>query len=177
MAKLTKKQKRFVEEYLVDLNATQAAIRAGYSEKNAKEIGYENLTKLHIREELENAMKERSERTEITADGVLKELAKVGFADIKNYISWVTAGHQPVIELVPSDEVDGAVVKKVSITKDGVFTFELHDKMTALEKIGKHLGMFKDVKEVTGKDGGPVKFQTWVEMVLGDDDEKDEEDS
>ena len=71
MNKLTAKQARFVAEYLIDLNATQAAIRAGYSEKTASETGYENLRKPQIAEAVQKALAERSERTEVTQDYVL----------------------------------------------------------------------------------------------------------
>jgi phage terminase small subunit len=71
---LTNKQKMFVKEYLIDLNATQAAIRAGYSADTAKEIGYENLTKLHIVTEIQEALDQRAERTDIGADYVLKTI-------------------------------------------------------------------------------------------------------
>ncbi len=73
MSKLTAKQQTFCDEYLVDLNATQAAIRAGYSVKTAKSIGQENLTKPDIAEYLEIRMQDRVERTEVTADMVLTE--------------------------------------------------------------------------------------------------------
>ena len=78
--KLTDKQKMFVKEYLIDLNATQAAIRAGYSESTAKEIGCENLTKPNIAEAIQEAMSERSEKVEIKAEDVLtgiKDLTKL----------------------------------------------------------------------------------------------------
>ena len=78
-AKLTNKQSRFVEEYLIDLNATQAAIRAGYSEKTAKSIGQENLTKPDIQECIQKQLDQRSERTEITADRVLQALAEIAY--------------------------------------------------------------------------------------------------
>ena len=71
MKKLTAKQQRFVAEYLIDLNATQAAIRAGYSEKTAYSIGQENLTKPEIAAAVAAAQAERSERTEVTQDYVL----------------------------------------------------------------------------------------------------------
>jgi phage terminase small subunit len=71
LKKLTAKQERFVAEYLIDLNATQAAIRAGYSEKTAKQMGTENLAKPVLAEAIETALAERSERTEITQDYVL----------------------------------------------------------------------------------------------------------
>ena len=82
---MTKKQKRFVEEYLIDLNATQAAIRAGYSPATAKEIGCENLTKPNISEAIAKAMAERSRRTGVNQDRVLQELAKIAFAKITRF--------------------------------------------------------------------------------------------
>jgi len=81
MAKLTEKQKRFCEEYLIDLNATQSAIRAGYSAKNASRISIELLNKTHVSEYISELMKKQSERTQITSDSVLKELEKVAFSD------------------------------------------------------------------------------------------------
>ena len=83
---LTPKQRAFVREYLIDLNATQAAIRAGYSEKAARSVAAENLTKPNIASAIDAAMKLRAERTDITADRVLKELAKIGFADIRKAV-------------------------------------------------------------------------------------------
>lgn len=82
---LTEKQKRFVEEYLVDLNATQAAIRAGYKEKTARTIGAENLTKPDIAAAIQKAIADRQERTAITQDMVLKELAVIGFGKASDY--------------------------------------------------------------------------------------------
>ena len=78
---LTAKQAAFVKEYLVDLNATQAAIRAGYSERSAYSIGQENLCKPEIQAAIQEEVKKRSERTEITADMVLREFAKLAFFD------------------------------------------------------------------------------------------------
>lgn len=80
MARLTEKQKRFIAEYLVDLNATQAAIRAGYSEKTAYSAGQRMLKKVEIHAAIQEAMQERQERTEITQDKVLTEIGKVAFA-------------------------------------------------------------------------------------------------
>lgn len=82
MAKLTAKQERFCIEYIIDLNATQAAIRAGYSKKTANRIASENLSKLDIQRKIQELQQERAERTEITQDRVLKELAGIGFAPI-----------------------------------------------------------------------------------------------
>ena len=85
MAKLTPKQERFCEEYLIDLNATQAAIRAGYSEKTAREQAAQNLSKLNIQEKIAELKAERSKRTEITQDRVIKELAAMAFAKATDY--------------------------------------------------------------------------------------------
>lgn len=85
IAKLTEKQKRFVDEYLIDLNATQAAIRAGYSEKSASRIAVELLNKTQVSDALQKAIGERSQRTEITQDRVVDELGKVAFAEAADY--------------------------------------------------------------------------------------------
>ena len=81
MPKLTDKQKRFCEEYLIDLNATQAAVRAGYSPKTASRIAIELLNKTHVSEYLKGLMKERSEAVGVTSEQVVKELEKIAFAD------------------------------------------------------------------------------------------------
>lgn len=85
---LTPKQQRFVEEYLIDLNATQAAIRAGYSAKTAKQQGQRLLTNVDVSQAVAEAQAKLSERTEITQDMVLRELAKIGFSDIRRAIKW-----------------------------------------------------------------------------------------
>lgn len=82
---LTEKQKRFVDEYLIDLNATQAAIRAGYSENTAEVIGYENLRKPQIAEKVQEAMQLRSRRVDLSQDMVAQELRKIGFAEAHDY--------------------------------------------------------------------------------------------
>lgn len=81
MTKLTAKQERFCREYIIDLNATRAAIRAGYSEKTANRIASENLSKLDIQEKIRQLQQKIEARTEITQDKVLKELANIGFAE------------------------------------------------------------------------------------------------
>lgn len=86
--KPTAKQRAFVREYLIDLNATQAAIRAGYSASTANEQGSRLLANVSVKGVIEAAMDLRAERTDITADRVLRELAKIGFADIRKTIKW-----------------------------------------------------------------------------------------
>jgi phage terminase small subunit len=143
---LTPKQQRFVDEYLVDLNATQAAIRAGYSERTAAAIGAENLTKPQIASAVQKATSERSERTKVTADRVVEELAKVGFSDMRKFTKWGPSG----VSLKDSDSLEGddaACVAEVSQTVTdgggGTLKFKLHDKVTSLKLLGQHVGMFK----------------------------------
>ena len=87
---MTKKQKRFIEEYLIDLNATQAAIRAGYRPDNAYSIGSENLRKPEIKAAVDKAMAERSKRTGINQDRILMELARIGFAKITDCLLYTS---------------------------------------------------------------------------------------
>lgn len=149
---LTPKMQRFIEEYLIDLNATQAAIRAGYSEKTADKIGHENLVKPEIKKALDVAMKERSERTQVTADMVVKELAKIGFSNMRKFASWSKDGVS-LIDSETLDEDDAACVQEVSQTiteAGGSIKFKLHDKKSALDSLGKHLGMFVEKIQHTG---------------------------
>lgn len=148
---MTKKQKRFVEEYLIDLNATQAAIRAGYSPATAKEIGCENLTKPNISEAISKAMAERSRRTGINQDRVLQELARIGFAKITDVVDPDTAKIRP-----DASEDDLACIQSIKIKPNEFGTereVKLYDKKSALVDLGKHLGLFKDKMELTGDMG------------------------
>ncbi len=140
MANLSPKQERFVEEYLVDLNATQAAIRAGYSAKTAKSQGQRLLTKADIQAEKQKARRKQQERTNITADRVLAELAAVGFARATDY---VTVANQEVILTDTSEltEQQASAIASVRQSKNGV-EVRMHDKLRALELLGRHLGMF-----------------------------------
>jgi len=164
--KPTNKQTRFCQEYLIDLNATQAAIRAGYCNKNARQMGHENLTKPYIQQEIQRLMDERARKTEITAEKVLRELAKIGFSDITDFVEFGQqapaaegtndrAAHY--VRIKDSAEVDGSPIAEIRETRNGL-VFKLHDKTRSLELIGKHLGMFKDVHEIGGKNGDPIEL-------------------
>lgn len=145
---MTKKQKRFVEEYLIDLNATRAAIRAGYSPGTAKQIGSENLTKPDICACIDRAMAERSRRTGINQDRVLRELARVAFANANDVINMEDATLRE-----DACEDDTAAIQSVKVKtfgEDGIEReIKMGDKLKALELIGKHLGMFKDNLSLT----------------------------
>lgn len=170
MAKLTAKQQRFCDEYLIDLNATQAAIRAGYSEKNADKIGSELLGKTRVAEYIQERKLDRVKRTEITQDMVLRELAIIAFSNAADYASVIEK--QAMIEVdgltVPMVDADGNKVmyrtvepvltadlteeqkKALSVIKKGRDGFEVkpYDKVKALELLGKHLGMWTEKIEM-----------------------------
>lgn len=116
---LSPKQSAFVREYLVDLNASHAAQRAGYSKKTARSIGWELLRKPEVAEAMREAMSTRAERTEITADWVLRRLRE------------------------EADKSEGDTTQSA--------------RVQALQLLGKHLGMFVDRQELTGRNGGPVE--------------------
>lgn len=215
MAKLSPKQELFVREYLVDLNATQAAIRAGYSPRTAASIGEENLRKPYLQSAIAAAMKARSERTEITQDMVLQrwwELANVDVNELVEYrrdncrrcwgidhqYQWTEAEYEQAqseasekgddspscaggfgfdatrepnpecpechgegkgkIHVHDTRKLKGAakrLYRGVHQGKDGLKVL-LGDPDKALENVARHLGMFKDKVELTGKDGGPI---------------------
>lgn len=148
---LTPMQARFVEEYLVDLNATQAAIRAGYSAKTAGWIGPQLLGKTHIQERINSAQRERSARTGITADRVLKEISRVAFADPRAVMAWGPGGVALRDSAELSDD-EAAAVAEVSETwseNGGSRKVKLHDKVAALEKLAKHVGLYDDKGDTT----------------------------
>ena len=142
--KLNPKQQRFVEEYLIDLNATQAAIRAGYSPKTATAIASENLAKPNISAAIACAMAERSKRTGITQDRVLEELAKVAFIKLTDIVD-----DTGKIKADATDE-DRACIESIKYKRTDTDTgyseereVKASPKLKALELIGRHLGMFE----------------------------------
>lgn len=167
---MTQKQKRFCEEYLVDLNATQAAIRAGYSPDTAYSIGAENLKKPEIRARIDKAMAERSKRTGVNAERVLRELAKIAFVNAPDVIDLDKA---VVLDSATPDDtaaISGVKVKR-SITDSGETIereIKLSDKIKALELLGKHLGMFTDKMELSGKvETGSDKLDAILQQLKG----------
>lgn len=148
---LTSKQERFVAEYLVDLNATQAAIRAGYSEKTAYAIGQQNLKKLEIQTAIQKAIKKRARRVEITQDRVLQEYARLAFYDPRKLfdedgkpkdISSLdddTAAALAGLDVMEEYEGTGENRQFIGYTKK----YKLANKLGALDSVAKHLGMFE----------------------------------
>ena len=168
--KLTAKQIRFVDEYMVDFNATQAAIRAGYKAKTAHVIGAENLRKPKIAEEIARRQKDLQRRTEVTQDRVVKELARVAFADATDYACVETLTYEnedgtvsPVQIVSPKDtdtlsDDQRAAIAGIKHGANGI-EIKLHDKIKALELLGRHIGMFNDKLSLSGSDGGPLTFR------------------
>lgn len=225
---LTAKQSRFVDEYLIDLNATQAAVRAGYSKKTAEWIGPQLLTKTHVAAAVTERMKKREARTEITQDMVLRRYWAIATANPNELTEFRRVccrhcfGREHEYQWVDSEEFSRAVASAVKAAKeDGVeptlpndaggygfsptlrphpkcpkchgegfgtvfahdtrdvspsalalyagvkqtkegFEVKMHDQVAALRDVARHLGMFKDKVEVTGKDGNPLQ------MLLGE---------
>lgn len=172
---LTRNQKIFCDKYLIDLNATRAykaAYKSVKKDETAAAAGARLLRNVKVKAYIDERMKDREKRTEITQDKVLKELAKIGFANLNDYLEYKTAetvvsyndkgepviDYAPIIDLVDSKEVDTSVVQEVSISDKGTFKFKLYDKQKALELIGKHLGMFVDKVEHSGGLGITVEW-------------------
>ena len=154
MSKLRPKQEMFVKEYLIDLNATQAAIRAGYSKRTARSQGQRLLTNVDIAKAINAAVARRSERTEIEADAVIRELAKIGFANMLDYITIGKDG-DPYVDLSKLTREQAAAIGEVTVEDftDGRgedardvrrVKFKLADKRGALVDLGRHFGLFTD---------------------------------
>jgi phage terminase small subunit len=155
---LTPKQKLFIREYLKDFNATKAAIRAGYSEDSAPEIGCENLRKPNIKQAIDKYLDD----VHLTTQRIALELANIAFSDMADYATVEPGGS---ITLKPFEDMQPGATKVIKKLKekrrvlsgskpdeedngstiiDSQIEFELHDKLGALEKAGKYRGMFKD---------------------------------
>lgn len=176
---MTNKQKRFCEEYLIDLNATQASIRAGYSTESAYAIGSENMKKPQIRARIDRAIAEQSKRTGVNADRVVRELARVAFVNPSDVIDMDSA----TLKTDATDD-DTAAVASVKVktipTADGQGVereIKMADKLKALELLGKHLGMFTEKVEHSGSiDTGSAALASILTQLQDDDDTGQEQD-
>lgn len=147
MGKLTNKQARFVDEYMIDLNATQAAIRAGYSKKTAKEIGFENLTKPYIAEEIAKRQEGISDRNKITVDELIQILAEDARVDPLDVFD--ENGNVQCLEDIPPaarraiKKIVSSVFEDKQGNKTTRYQVELYSKHDAIEKLMKHLGGYE----------------------------------
>ena len=169
---LNDKQKRFAEEYIIDLNATQAAIRAGYSEKTAYSQGQRLLKHVEVQAYIQELADKRAKRVEVSQDFVLNELLRRCSVDIKDFLKFGPDG----VELKDSDEIDGTLVSEVSMT-NGMYgpsiKFKLHDNDKSLELLGKHLKLFSDTLTVQNPDGTNL-LKDGIQISFVSVDKKDE---
>lgn len=154
--RLRPKQQRFVDEYLVDLNGTRAAIRAGYSARTAASIANENLRKPEIAAAIDAARAEMQVRTEVTADRVIQELAKIAFLDVRKLFN--ADGSLKAVHELDDDTAAALVSLDVRLTEseNGEITktarIKLADKRAALVDLGRHLGIFDAKRELAVED-------------------------
>ena len=155
MTELKGKMEKFCHEYLIDLNATQAAIRAGYSQNSASEIGYENLRKPQIKARLQELRQEIAEKVNITPEMVVAEYAKIGFANLDRFINRDESLPRFDFNDLTSDEM--AAVSEITVDtrrekgEDGAeidkVKFKLYDKKGALDSLSRHMGLFEKDNE------------------------------
>jgi phage terminase small subunit len=159
--KLTARQEKFVEEYLVDLNATQAAIRAGYAKKDADVQGPRLLGNVGIGQAVAAAKAARAAKTGITAERVLRELELLAFSNHAHF----SVGDTGAVELVNDAPEEAhrsvsAIKHRIESRDDGLVTrtveIKLWDKPGMLKLAGRHVGLFPDKLELSGKDGAPL---------------------
>ncbi|MDR5616902.1 terminase small subunit [Arsenophonus sp.] len=164
---LTDKQEAFCREYLIDLNATQAAIRAGYSEKTARRIGSENVTKLDIQKRIQDLMEERKNRIEVNADYVLKRLVDIDQMDVLDILN--ESGDLKPIKAWPKvwrTSLSGLDIAAIRLegTEALLKKIKWPDKIKNLELLGKHISVqaFREQvsNEHTGKSGNPIEHIT-----------------
>lgn len=178
-AGLNHRQAQFVREYLVDLNATQAAIRAGYAEKTAEVCGPRLLGNVRVAAAVEKALAERAQRTEISQDRVLRELAALGFANMADYIR-VQPDGTAYVNLAGLSREQAAAIQELTVDEytEGRgeearavkrVKLKLADKRGSLELLGRHLGLFPNRTELTGAGGGPVEIKAETVGRLSDE--------
>ncbi len=153
--KLNAGQLRFCQEYVIDLNGSAAAVRAGYSEKSSRELASKLLTKANIKKKIQDLQDKLAEKTGVSAEEIINELKKCGFSNIQDYIK----GGNLVVDLSKIPREQAAAVEAIKIEETITMvndkpvtrvktTFKMVDKISALEKLGRHAGIFeKDNKQ------------------------------
>jgi len=152
--KLTPKQEFFCKEYIIDLNATQAAIRAGYSKATAKDIACQNLAKLNIQDKIAELKAKRSDKVEVKAEDVLRQLKILSNSNIANYVEYVTRKVEvsvglfkdlKILEFKTFDKLTEDQLLCIESIKEGKHGIELklHGKEWTIEKINKHIGFYE----------------------------------
>lgn len=162
----------FVQHYLIERNATKAAIEAGYSAKTAAQAGNRLLRNVQVQALIAQSEQKVAEKLDVTHEKIVAELARIGFADIRNVVQWGDGvlvkdpdTGKPirvdnVVSLVSSASLDdeiAACISEISQTAQGL-KVKMHDKRAALVDLGKHLGMFKEKVELSGPGGRPISI-------------------
>ncbi|MHC4215670.1 MAG: terminase small subunit [Planctomycetota bacterium] len=162
--RLTAQQRRFAEEYVIDLNGTAAAMRAGYSPKSAQATASRLMNTVSVSHYIDSLILERGERCEVTADMVVRELAGLALSNIINY-DFDEDGFVTLREGAPDIALRAVkkIKRRVRYDENGdkiiETELELWDKNAAIRMLGKHLGMFIERHEHTGPGGGPIQTQ------------------
>ena len=146
---ITDKQRAFVDEYLIDLNATRAykaVYKSCKKDETARVNGSRLLTNANVAAYLAQRQRDIQRRTEVTQDKVVQELAAIAFADIADYVQVKAYDDSPIVEIIPTGEIPRDKRAAIASIKQGNNGIEvkLHNKLDALDKLGRHLGMFKD---------------------------------
>jgi phage terminase small subunit len=171
------KHELFAQEVAKGVTLETAYALAGYapSRKNAQRLRSNEGVSRRVEEILSRA----AEKTGVSIEKVLSELAKIGFSDIRKAVKWRSSpsadqdalscsSRNPasnIVEIISSDEIDdvtAAAIAEISQNEKGSLKIKLHDKRAALVDLGRHLGMFKEKVEVTGKDGGPIETEKTI---------------
>lgn len=153
---MTEKQKIFADEYLIDLNATRA-YRVAYpnvkKDETAASAAARLLRNVNVQEYIDKRMKDREKRTEVTQDRVVQELASIAFAKVTDYVGIRSNGTTSIVVMKSTDDLTDDQVRAIAGIKEGANGIEikLNDKEKALELLGRHLGMFKDKVDISGK--------------------------
>lgn len=150
---MTDKQEMFCIEYLVDLNATQAAIRAGYSKKTARDIACENLAKPNIQERITYLKTNRTKRVEVDADSIVKQLELLRSANINDYVEVITVDKEQKIRFKDFKDLTEDQLSCIESVKMGKYGVEmkLHGKEWTIEKLNRHIGFYEKDNDQSNK--------------------------
>lgn len=174
--KLSDRQRAFVSEYLIDLNGTQAVLRAGHNSKptSAAVTASRLLRNANVAEAIDKGLQERGGTTRTR---IVDELAKIAFSDIRKAVEWhgdlvrekdnpdggdvlvikeIFSNHVRLIDSAQLDADTAAAIAEVKQSPTGGLSIKFHDKLAALDKLGRALNLFKERVEITGKDGSPL---------------------
>jgi len=157
-----------VQEYLVDVNATQAAIRAGYIQKTVQEQSSRLLSNVMVSKAIVKGKQALAEKAGVTAKKVIAEMARIGFANMQDYLD-LSDPENPTIDLSKITPEQASVIAETRVERKGLqrrVTIKLHDKLNALVNLGKHLRLFNERHEHAGPDGEPINHRNFVEIVF-----------